>query len=106
MKERRNTYATHNAEEANHFIRKITISNIKESVGTTTKVYNLTESDDQLTIFRQYYAYILNTPSTNTFLDFSNNREIQNNVKRENFFTDTTAKRLYINLRDSLWVTV
>ena len=26
-------------------------------------------------------------------------------MKRENFFTDTTAKRLYINLRDSLGVT-
>ena len=46
-----------------------------------------------------------NTPSTSTFLDFSNNHEIQNNVKRENFFTDTTTKRLYIGLRDSLGVT-
>ena len=68
-------------------------------------MYDLTEFDDQLTIFRQYCAYITNTPSTNTFLDFSNNHEIQNNVKRKNFFTDTTAKRLYIDLRDSLEAT-
>ena len=51
-KEHRNTCATYNAEKANHFIRKITISNIKETVGTTTKVCDLTEFDDQLTIFR------------------------------------------------------
>ena len=38
LKEHRNTYATYNAEKANHFIRKITISNIKETIGTTTKV--------------------------------------------------------------------
>ena len=88
MKEHRNTYATYNAEKANHFIRKITISNIKEAVGTTTKVYDLTEFDDQLTIFRQYCAYITNTLSTKT-----------------TFFTETTAKRLYIDLRDSLGVT-
>ena len=68
-------------------------------------MYDLTEFDDQLTIFRQYCEYITNTLSTNTFLDFSNNREIKNNMKRENFFTDTTAKRLYINLRDSFGVT-
>ena len=104
-KEHRNTYATCNAEKASYFIRKITIYNIKEAVGTTTKLYDLTEFDDQLTIFRQYCAYTTNTLSTNTFLDFSNNREIKNNMKRENFFTDTTAKRLYINLRDSFGVT-
>ena len=68
-------------------------------------MYDLTEFDDQLTIFRQYCAYITNTLSTNTFLDFSNNREIQSNVKRESFFTETTAKRLYIDLRGSLGVT-
>ena len=68
-------------------------------------MYDLTEFDDQLTIFRQYCAYITNTPSTNTFLDFPNNRDIQTNVKKENFFTNTTVKRLYINLRDSLGVT-
>ena len=68
-------------------------------------MYDLTEFDDQLTVFRQYCVYIINIPSTNIFLDFSNNREIQNNVKREDFFTYTTAKRLYINLRDSLGIT-
>ena len=51
-KEHRNTCATYNAEKANHFIRKITIPNIKEAVGTITKVCDLTEFDDQLTIFR------------------------------------------------------
>ena len=70
-KEHRNTYPTYDAEKADHFIRKITISNIKEAVGTTIKVYNLTEFNDHLTIFRQYCPYITNTPSTNTFLDFS-----------------------------------
>ena len=67
LKEHRNTYASYKAEKANHFIRKITISNIKEVIGTTTKAYDLTEFDDQLTICRQYCAYIANTPSTNTF---------------------------------------
>ena len=51
LKEHRNTYGTYNAEKANHFIRKITISNTKEVVGTTTKVYDLTEFDDHLTFF-------------------------------------------------------
>ena len=69
-KEHRNTYATYKAEKANHFIRKIIISNIKEAVETTTKVYDLTEFDDQLTIFRQYCVYITNNSNTNTFLDF------------------------------------
>ena len=72
-KDHGNTYATYNAEKTNRFIRKIRISNMKEAVGTTAKVYDLTEFDGQLTISRQFCAFITNTLSTNTFLDFSSN---------------------------------
>ena len=64
-KEYRNTYATYNAEQANHFIRKITISIIKDAVGTTTKVYDLTEFNDQLTILGNT-VYTLPTPLVQT----------------------------------------
>ena len=74
-KEHRNTYMNYNAEMANQLIRKLTISN------------DPTEFDDQLTVFRQYCSYILNTPNSE-------------NVKREDFFTNNFVKRLHIKPRD------
>ena len=55
-KEHRNTYATYNAEKANH---------LKEAVGTTTEVYDLTEFDDQLTILGNT-VHTLPTPLVQT----------------------------------------
>ena len=74
-KEHRNTYMSYNAEMANQLIRKLTISN------------DPTEFDDQLTVFRQYCSYILNTPNSE-------------NVKREDFFTNNFVKRLHIKPRN------
>ena len=69
-KEHRNTYMSYNAEMANQLIRKLTISN------------DPTKFDDQLTVFRQYCSYILNTPNSE-------------NVKREDFFTNNCQEIAY-----------
>ena len=105
-KEHRNTYSVYNNEKATHMIQKITLSNMKDSRGLyISKVYDLTEFDDQLSLYRQFCAYITNKPSTSTMLDFSNNQEIQDKVERRDFFTNQCSKRLYIDMRDSLGVT-
>ena len=87
-------------------IQKVTLSNMKESRTLyISKVFNLTEFDDQLALCRQFCAYISNKPSTSTMLDFSNNQEIQHMVERKYFLTNQSSKRLFVNMRDSLGVT-
>ena len=79
---------------------------MKDSRGLyISKVYNLTKFDNQLSLYKQFCAYISNKPSTSTMLDFSNNQEIQDKVERRDFFTNQCSKRLYIDMRDSLGVT-
>ena len=57
---------------------------MKDSRGLyISKVYDLTEFDDQVSLYRQFYAYISNKPSANTMLDFSNNQEIQDTAPRD-----------------------
>ena len=106
-KERRNTYTTYNAEMANYLIRKITISNLKniDNNNLSPRVYDLDEFDDQVKLYHQHVAYISNGSSAKTFLDFSNNKEVQNWTSRQKFFTNQASKRLYIDLRDSLGLT-
>ena len=70
-----------------------------------SRVYDLAEFDDQLSLYRQFCAYISNKPSISTMLDFSNNREIQDVVERRDFFKNQCSKRLFIDMRDSLGVT-
>ena len=47
-------------------------------------------------------AYISNSSSAKTFLDFLNNKEVKNATSRQTFFTNQASKWLYIDLRDSL----
>ena len=70
-----------------------------------SKVYNLAEFDDQLSLYRELCAYVSNKPNTSTMLDFSSNQEIQDTVERRDFFTNQCLKRLFIDMRDSLGVT-
>ena len=82
-KEHRNMYSACNNEKATHMIEIITLSNMKDSRGLyISKVYNLTKFDDQLSLYRQFCAYIWDKPGTSTLLHFSNNREIQDPVER------------------------
>ena len=89
---------------ANYAIRKITISNWKDidNNNLSPRVYDLDEFDDQVKLYWQVVAYISNISSAKTFLDFSNNKEVQNVMSRQKFFTNQASKRLYMNLRDSL----
>ena len=83
-KEHRNKYSVYNNRKATHIIQKITLSNMKDSRGLyISKVYDLTEFDDQVSLYRQFYAYISNKPSASTMLDFSNNQEIQDTAPRD-----------------------
>ena len=85
-KEDRNTYSVYNNEKATHMIQKIMLSNMKYSRELyINKVYDLTEFDDQLLLYRQFCPYISNKPSKSTMLDFSNNQEIQDTVERRDF---------------------
>ena len=82
------------------------LSNMKDWRGLyISRVYDLAEFDDQLSLYRQFCAYISNKPSISTMLDFSNNREIQDVVERRDFFKNQCSKRLFIDMRDSLGVT-
>ena len=92
---------------ANYVIRKITISNLKDIDNNNflPRVYDLDEFDDQVKLYRQHVAYISNGSSAKTFLNFSNNKEVQNAMSRQEFFTNQASKRLYIDLRDSLGLT-
>ena len=103
-KEHRKTYAIHNAEMGSYVIRKITISILKDidNNNLLPRVYNLDEFDDQVKLYRQHVVYISNGSSAKTFLDFSNNKEVQNGTSRQKFFTNQASKKLYIDLRDSL----
>ena len=47
-------------------------------------------------------AYISHGNSVKTFLDFSNNKEVQNTMSQQKFFTNQASEWLYIDLRDSL----
>ena len=89
---------------ANYAIRKITISNWKDidNNNLSPRVYDLDEFDDQVKLYWQVVAYISNISNAKTFLDFSNNKEVQNAMSRQKFFTKQASKRLYMNLRDSL----
>ena len=71
-KEHRNTYATYNAEMANYVIRTITIFNLKDinNNNLLPRVYDLDEFDDQVKLCRQHVAYISNSSSAKTFLNF------------------------------------
>ena len=83
-KEHRNKYSVYNNRKATHMIQKITLSNMKDSRGLyISKVYDLTEFDDQVSLYRQFCAYISNKPSASTMLDFSNNQEIQDTAPRD-----------------------
>ena len=50
-------------------------------------------------------AYISNGSSAKIFLDFSNNKEIQNTTIRQKLFTNQASKMLYRDLRDFLGLT-
>ena len=79
---------------------------MKDSRGLhISKVYDLTKFDDQLSLYRQFCAYISNKPSTSTMSDFSNIQKIQDTVERKGFFTSQCSKRLFIDMRDSLGIT-
>ena len=83
-KEHRNNHSVYNNRKATHMIQKITLSNMKDSRGLyISKVYDLTEFDDQVSLYRQFCAYISNKPSASTMLDFSNNQEIQDTAPRD-----------------------
>ena len=92
---------------ANYVIRKITISSLKDidNNNLSPRVYDLDEFDDRVKLYWQHVAYISNGSSAKTFLDFSNNKEVQNATSRQKFFTNQASKRLYIDLMDSLGVT-
>ena len=92
---------------ANYVIRKITISNLKDidNNNLSPRTYDLDEFYDRVKLYRQHVAYISNASSAKTFLDFSNNKEVQNAMSRQIFFTNQASKRLYIDLRDSLGLT-
>ena len=79
---------------ANYVIRKITISNLKDIDNNNflPRVYDLDEFDDQVKLYRQHVAYISNGSSAKTFLDFSNNKEVQNAMSRQEFFTNQASK--------------
>ena len=72
---------------ANYVIRKITISNLKDidNNNLSPRVYDLDEFDDQVKLYWQHVAYISNSSSAKTFLDFSNNKEVQNGTKNKTF---------------------
>ena len=101
-KEHRNTYATYNAEMANYVITKIIISNLKyiDNNSLSLRVYDLDDFDDQVKLYGQDVAYISNGSSAKAFLDFSNNKEVQNGTSRQKFFTNQDSKRLHIDLRE------
>ena len=87
--EHRTTYSVYNSEKTTHMIQKITPSKMKDSRGLyVSKVYDLTEFDDQLSLYRKFCAYISNKPSSSTTLEFSNNQEIQDTVEKRDFFTN------------------
>ena len=87
--EHRTTYSVYDNEKTTHMIQKITLSNMKDSRGLCiSKVYDLTEFDDQLSLYRKFCAYISNKPSSSTTLEFSNNQEIQDTVEKRDFFTN------------------
>ena len=68
---------------------------MKDSRGLyISKVYDLTEFDDQVSLYRQLCAYISNKPSTSTMLDFSNNQETQDTVERRDFFQKSVFKKV------------
>ena len=83
----RNTYATYSNEKACHILGRVDITNIKDEVSNRTydKRYDLTKFDDKLKLYRQHLAYISNGASTNTLLDFSNNKECQD-AREEGIF--------------------
>ena len=92
-KEHRNMY---DAEMANYVIRKITISNLKDidNNNLLPRVYDLDEFDDQVKLYQQHMAYISKGSSAKAFLDFSNNKEVQNTTSQQKFFTNQTSKQL------------
>ena len=90
-----------------YVIRKITTSNLKDISNSNLlpRIYDLDEFDDQVKLYQQHMAYISNSSSAKTFLEFSNNKEVQNATNRQKFFTNQASKRLHIGLRDSLGLT-
>ena len=102
-KNHRNTCATYNNERACNIVQKLTISDIKDDNNHRihSKVYDLQTFDDQLKLYRQYCAYIINRPSNQTMLDLSNNHEVQETVQLKDFFTTSAAERLHVDMRDS-----
>ena len=94
-KEHRNTCSVYINEKATHMIQKITLTNMKDSTGLyISTVYNLTEFEDQLSLYRQFCTYVSNKPSTSTMLDFSNYQEIQDTVERIIFFHKSVFKKV------------
>ena len=93
FKEHRNTYARYVAETAIYVIRKITTSNLKD-IGNSNllpRIYDLDEFDDQVKLYQQHVAYISNSSSAKTFLEFFNNKEVQNETNRQKFFTNQAS---------------
>ena len=67
---------------------KIKISNLKDIANNnlSPRVYDLDEFDDQVKLYRQHVAYISNSSSAKSFLDFSNNKEYKKRRINRNFF--------------------
>ena len=105
-KEHRNMYSVYNNDKATHIIQKNNAVKYERFQAIVqSKVYDLTQFDDQLSLYREFRTCISNKSSTSTMLHFSSNQEIQDTVERREFFTNQCSKMLFIDMRDSLRVT-
>ena len=95
-------YDSYNTERAAKLVKSLEFANVsKEHSATNMLKYDTTSDLHKNLLYEQFLAWHTDECSTAPLTDFMNNPVAQELIDKEDYFSDDSDERIYIDLKNS-----